>query len=84
MRVHWTETALKHPSAIYEHIAEDSPVYALQMIDAIISRSEQLSAYPLSGRIVSEYETRGLREIEVSGRLSKALTESSTEYQSNK
>ena len=58
-----TETALKHLPGIYEHIAEDSPVYALQMIDAIISRSEQLSAYPLSGRIVSEYEPRGVREI---------------------
>ena len=63
MRVHWTETALNHLSDIYEHIAKDSSIYALEMIDSIVSRSEQLSEYPLSGRTVSEYETQGIREI---------------------
>ena len=33
------------------------------MIDSIVSRSEQLSEYPLSGRTVSEYENQGIREI---------------------
>ena len=63
MRVYWTDTAVEHLLAIYEYIARDSPVYAQRMVDRLTRRSEQIAAFPLSGRMVSEYEVEDLREI---------------------
>ena len=63
MRVHWTETAINHLLAIYEYIAQNSPVYAQAMVAKVLNRSEQLAAFPRSGRIVPEYAAEDLREI---------------------
>ncbi len=63
MRVHWTNTAVEHLLAIYEHIAQDSPVYAQRMIDRLTRRSEQIATFPLSGRMVPEYEIQEIREV---------------------
>jgi addiction module RelE/StbE family toxin len=63
VRVHWTNKAVKHLSAIYEYIAQDSPVYAQRMIDRLTRRSEQIAALPLSGRMVPEYEVEDIREV---------------------
>ena len=38
-------------------------MYAGRMIENLISRSEQLSDFPRSGRTVHEFEAQGLREI---------------------
>ena len=54
-RVHWTHTAIEHLLAIYEHIAQDAPLYAQRMIDRLTKRSEQITAFPRSGRMVPEY-----------------------------
>jgi plasmid stabilization system protein ParE len=54
---------LAHLVDIFEYIALDSPIYATQIIERIIDRTEQLAEFPLSGRAVSGYEPRGLREI---------------------
>ena len=35
MRVHWTHTAVEHLLSIYEHIAQDAPLYAQRMIDRL-------------------------------------------------
>ena len=63
MRVHWTHTAVAHLLAIYEHIAQDSPLYAQRTIDRLTRRSEQIAVFPQSGRMVPEYEAPDLREV---------------------
>ena len=63
MRVHWTNTAVEHLLVIYEHIAQNSTVYAQRMIDRLTRRSEQIATFPLSGRMVPEYEIKEIREV---------------------
>ena len=63
MNVYWTETAVENLSAIYAYIAQTSPQYAARLIDRIIRRSQQIANFPLSGRIVSEFETEQIREV---------------------
>ena len=63
MTVHWTETAVGHLDAIYSYIAQDSPQYALQVVDRLTRRSEQIAEYPSSGRSVPEFELPQVREV---------------------
>ncbi|MEH1769150.1 type II toxin-antitoxin system RelE/ParE family toxin [Nostoc sp.] len=63
MNVYWTATAVENLSAIYTYIAQTSPQYAARIVDRITRRSEQIASFPLSGRIVSEFETEEIREI---------------------
>ena len=63
MNVHWTDTALRHLDAIHRYIAQDSPAYAKRMIDRLTRRSQQIADFPLSGRMVPEYETTQVREV---------------------
>ncbi len=63
MKVYWTETAVENLSAIYAYIAQNSPQYAARIIDRLTRRSEQIANFPLSGRIVPEFETEQIREV---------------------
>lgn len=63
MKVHWTDNALVHLIDIYEYIAHDSPIYAKRMVDKITKRSQQIANFPMSGRMVPEYEAEDIREI---------------------
>ena len=63
MKVHWTETAEGHLDAIYAYIAQDSPQYAMRMVDRLTRRSQQIADFPLSGRKVPEYEMDQIREV---------------------
>ncbi|GGN32808.1 MULTISPECIES: type II toxin-antitoxin system RelE/ParE family toxin [Marinomonas] len=63
MRVQWTKTAEAHLDAIYAYIVQDSETYALQTVDRITRRSEQIGDFPLSGRKVPEYELDQIREV---------------------
>ena len=63
MTVHWTATAQDHLDTIFAYIAQDSPEYALRMIDRITRRSQQIADAPLSGRRVPEYTLDQIREI---------------------
>ena len=63
MNVHWTNTAQEHLDAIYSYIAQDSPSYALRMVDRLTRRSEQIATVPLSGRRVAEYDMEQIREV---------------------
>jgi toxin ParE1/3/4 len=63
MNVHWTNTALHHLDAIYQYIAQSSPVYAKRMVDRLTRRSQQIAEFPLSGRMVPEYEMTQIREV---------------------
>ena len=71
MRVYWTDIAVEHLLAIYEYIARDSPVYSQRMIDRLTRHSEQIATFPLSGRMVPEYEIEDIREITLSVQPSK-------------
>lgn len=63
MKVHWTETAEKHLDALHDYIAQNSSEYAKRMVDRLTSRSQQISAFPLSGRRVPEYNIDQIREV---------------------
>ena len=63
MKVHWTDNAIEHLVSIYGYISQNSPVYAKRMVDKITRRSEQISAFPMSGRKVPEYESDEIREV---------------------
>ena len=63
MKVHWTDTAEDHLNAIYAYIAQDSPQYAILMVDRLTRRSQQIAKFPLSGRKVPEYEMEQIREV---------------------
>lgn len=63
MRVHWTDNAIGHLAAIHDYIEKDSLLYARRMVDRITRRSEQIGAFPRSGRVVPEYETEDVREV---------------------
>jgi len=63
MKVHWTTTAEAHLDAIYAYIAQDSPQYAMRMVDRLTRRSQQIADFPLSGRKVPEYEADQIREV---------------------
>jgi addiction module RelE/StbE family toxin len=63
MNVHWTDTALRHLDAIHRYIGQNSPAYAKRMVDRLTRRSEQIAEFPLSGRMVPEYEMTQIREV---------------------
>ncbi|RBP85891.1 type II toxin-antitoxin system RelE/ParE family toxin [Marinomonas rhizomae] len=63
MKVQWTATASAHLDAIFAYIAQDSETYALQTVDRITRRSQQIGEFPLSGRKVPEYELDQIREV---------------------
>ncbi|HPL18770.1 MAG TPA: type II toxin-antitoxin system RelE/ParE family toxin [Spirochaetota bacterium] len=63
MKVYWTDTAEEHLDAIYRHIARNSEVYAKRVVDVITQRSIQIGTFPLSGRMVPEYEMDQIREV---------------------
>jgi len=63
MRVFWTNTAVQHLLSIYAYIAQDAPRYGQRMVERLTERSEQVAAFPLSGRMVPEYEAPDVREV---------------------
>ena len=63
MNVFWTDTAIQHLEAIYTYIAGNSPRYASRMVDRLSKRSQQIASFPLSGRVVPEFETEQIREV---------------------
>jgi toxin ParE1/3/4 len=63
MKVHWTESAEAHLDAIYAYIAQNSETYALRTVDQITRKSQQIGAFPLSGRRVPEYDLDQIREV---------------------
>ncbi len=63
MRVVWTDTAKRNLRTIHDFIAQDSPTYAKRMVDRLTSRSKQIGAFPLSGRVVPEFDVGQIREV---------------------
>lgn len=63
MRVHWTENAEEHLDGIHAYISRTSEFYARRVIDRLTRRSQQIAAFPGSGRSVSELEIPQIREV---------------------
>ena len=63
MKVLWTDAAVGQLQGIHDYLAQTSPEYALRMIDRLTKRSIQIAAFPMSGRMVPEYELNEVREV---------------------
>jgi len=59
-RIRWTSDASNQLTASIEHIAEDDPVVARKVAQAIIDRIELLTTFPALGRLG---EVSGTREL---------------------
>ena len=63
MKVVWTDTAKRNLRTIQDYIAQSSPAYATRMVDRLTSRSKQIATFPLSGRVVPEFNVGQIREL---------------------
>jgi toxin ParE1/3/4 len=63
LKVNWTDNAIQHLLGIYEFIGSASGIYAKATIDKLTRRSEQIAKFPISGRMVPEYENENIREV---------------------
>ena len=63
MKVVWTDTAKRNLRTIHDFIAQNSPTYAKRMVDRLTGRSKQIGVFPLSGRVVPEFEVGQIREV---------------------
>ena len=61
--VHWSHKARTRLREIHAYIAQDSSLYATQMVDRLTRRGEQLAAVPRVERRVPEYPEDDLREV---------------------
>ena len=59
----WSEPAKEDLRIIYDYIAHDSLVYAQQVVNNIIEKSETLKDFPAIGRIVPEVNDDNIREL---------------------
>ena len=56
----YRETESADDSRLYR---PTSPAYAKRMVDRLTSRSKQIGVFPLSGRVVPEFEIGQIREV---------------------
>ena len=63
MKVEWSDRAPRTHREIVDHIALDHPVAAEQWVAELFVAAEQLSEFPLSGRVVPEVENDEVREL---------------------
>jgi toxin ParE1/3/4 len=63
LKVNFTDNAIQHLLGIYEFIGSASDIYAKATIDKLTRRSEQIAKFPMSGRMVPEYENENIREV---------------------
>jgi toxin ParE1/3/4 len=63
-RVVWSPRAIvADVEAIASYIASDSPSYANAVVRRIVTLTQTLSAFPLSGRKVPEFDDDSVREL---------------------
>lgn len=63
MKIIWTKSATDSLTEILDYIAESNPLTALKFIEAINEKVLVLKDFPLSGRIVPEFDDPKLREL---------------------
>jgi toxin ParE1/3/4 len=62
-QIKWTRLAFQDLDHIEAFISADSEFYARNFIQKIISSTEVLANFPMTGRIVPEFETPTIREL---------------------
>jgi toxin ParE1/3/4 len=63
VKVDWTDAALEQLWAIHEYLAQSSPEYAQRVVDRLTKRTQQIRNFPLSGRVVPEFNAPQIREV---------------------
>lgn len=63
VRLIWSPDAVDDLEAICDYFAKDSEHYARVFVQGAINAIERLKIFPESGRIVPEYNQKGIREI---------------------
>jgi len=61
-RVKWSPRAADDLEAIAQHISLDSIAYSKAVVKTILDITRKLSHFPLSGRIVPEFNDENIRE----------------------
>jgi toxin ParE1/3/4 len=61
--VKWTKHALVQLRHIHNHIAQDSPLYAKRVSDALVRKTLLLDELPRIGRVVPELNEESVREL---------------------
>lgn len=61
--VRWTDHALTQLRHIHDHIAQDSPLYAKQVAEALVGKTIVLDKLPRLGRAVPELRDDAVREL---------------------
>jgi addiction module RelE/StbE family toxin len=59
----WSPRAIDDVRAIATYIAEDSLSYAKSVAQKIVASTRRLSIFPMSGRIVPEFNQENIREV---------------------
>ena len=62
-QIRWTDQAITDLAAIRAFIGKDSPHYASVIVERLILAADRLKDFPRSGRMVPEFEHRGVREM---------------------
>lgn len=62
-KIIWTQIAKEDLQDIYDYISLDSEVYALRVVDKIVERTEILNKHPMTGKVVSEFGQKEIREV---------------------
>ena len=66
IRIDFAQSALEDLAGIREwYDSQQAPQVGERMVAAVIARVEQLSAFPDSGKMVPEFDTPWLRELEL-------------------
>lgn len=61
--VKWTHHALTQLRHIHDYIAQDSPLYAKRVSDALVRKTFLLDELPRMGRKVPEFNEENVREV---------------------
>ena len=61
--IRWTDQAIADLAAIRAFIEQDSPHYASVVVARLIRAVDRLRDFPHSGRVVSGFERRAVREV---------------------
>jgi len=63
MKIIWSPLAVHRASEIAEYIAQDKPSAAIQWINGVFTKVEQLKSSPQMGRVVPEISDNQFREL---------------------
>jgi addiction module RelE/StbE family toxin len=62
-KITWSKTALNDIKSIASFIRKDSHYYAKIFVKKLVSSVDRLDEFPLSGRIVPEFDDSQIREV---------------------